>query len=242
MVVRALSLLLLTLASVGWPAMLAAQPMTSVPLVVEKAAIVENQVHVTVKNVGKQTVVAWGVEARVKFADGTSQWLGATTDAYEAPVHKSPYSSLLRPGGTYTLGLPAQVRNPEDAVDVSAAPTVVVFDDDRAAGDERRVDYLFQDRARNEQVWRRIEAALVAAASRSTEPLSVLENLDAELESVDDKATRESLAFQEMRHKVSKAIRPDQFEKRSVGQRLTELQSEVRSRRAAAEAHAKRRY
>lgn len=152
MVVGACTAMLVTLAAVGWAGVLAAQSVGTATLVIESATIVEGQVQVTVKNAGKQTIVAWGVEARVAFADGTSQWLGATTDAYEAAVHKSPHSALLPPGGRYTLGLHAQVRNPEGAVGVSAAPTVVVFDDDRATGDERRVDYLFRDRARNQEI------------------------------------------------------------------------------------------
>ena len=76
-------------------------------LIVEQPEIITmtagiQQLSITVQNVSSFTVVAWGVEAVVGCANGSSAKGRVSTDGYELAARGS-FSSVLQPDAKYTI-------------------------------------------------------------------------------------------------------------------------------------------
>jgi hypothetical protein len=128
------------------------------------------------------------------------------------------------------------------AVTVTAAPTLVVFDDDTATGDETRLDRLFAARAVNEQVRRQLETLLESAVTRSVDPMSALHDAASQLGAIESAEVRRSPPFIEFDRKIASAVSSGQADAASAASRLQQLRQEATSLRRVAEAHARRRF
>jgi hypothetical protein len=203
---------------------------------------VNGRAAVELVNVGTRTIVAWGVTAQVKYADGTSRGQEVMTDGFEQSVRKYPNSPVIPPGGRYVLVFATGVTNLTEAVTVAAAPTLVVLDDDTAIGDERRLESLFNARALNEQVWQQLQTVLESAATRLADPLSALHDAASSLAAIESADVRRSPAFTEFERKIAFALRSGQADAASAGTRLQQLRQEAALLRGVAVAHARRRF
>jgi hypothetical protein len=87
-----------------------------IPLRIEQSRVVNGRAVVELVNIGTRTIVAWGVSAQVKYADGTSRGQETMVDGFEQSVRKYSNGSVLPPGGRYVLVL-AGVTNLTDGGD-----------------------------------------------------------------------------------------------------------------------------
>jgi hypothetical protein len=213
-----------------------------IPLRIEQPRVVNGRVTVELVNVGTRTIVAWGVTAQVKYADGTSRGHEVMTDGFEQSVRQYPNNPVLPPGGRYVLAFATGVANVTDVVTVASAATLVIFDDDTAMGDERRLERLFADRAVNERVLQQLETVLESAVKRSADPLSALHDAASQLAAIESAEVRRSPAFTEFDRKIAFALRSGQADAASAGPRLQQLRQEATSLRSVAVAHAQRRF
>jgi hypothetical protein len=211
------------------------------PLRVEQPRVVNGRATVEIVNVGRRPIVAWGVTAHVTYADGTSRGQEVMTDGFEQSVRNYPNSSVLPPGGRYVLVLPGAASLTE-ALTVTAAPTLVVFDDDTAAGDEMRIERIFAHRAVNQQVWQQLDTLLESAIERSAGPVSALRDAASQLSAIESVDVRRSAAFDEFDRKIASALRSGQADGVSAAARLQQLRQETALLRSVAVAHARRRF
>ncbi len=209
-------------------------------LAVDHTEVVRGELAVTVHNIGGRTIMAWGVEGRVRFADGTSRRVRVTTDGYESGARGAKETSSLRPDGRYTITMHVPSSGtPSDVAAVTAMPTFMIFDDDSAAGDEEEISLLFRDRAVAQRGWQLLERILDESRIGSLDAASTLRTVQAEWEAIQDDEVRRSLAYMEIRRSLAYGVaRPSSADANDFLGRFT---TEANARRAAAEAHSRRR-
>lgn len=223
-----------------------AQPVPSLPLVVDEATVLPgdpedrdrwDQVSVTVRNPGKQTIVAWGVRGQIEFADGKTRPIGLSTDGAIVTLSQRG-SSVLPPDGRYTiLGALPSNRPAKDVRSVTAEASFVIFDDDTALGDERSIGHHFAVRADNQRVWPVVAGAFLDAMNRWTDPREVIAAADQALAAIDDEAILKSMTYLSVRRVLGTALKYP----RDYSVFLKSTLEEIRLRGKAADAHAQRR-
>jgi hypothetical protein len=220
-----------------------AQPAPLAGLVVERTAVVDRQISVTVRNTSSQRITAWGVRGQVTYDSGKSETVetyfdGAITGFPDGPVYKArtfdPGTSLTRSCGIVLGAL---------VTEISLAPSVVVFEDRTAAGDERIIRNVFDYRARERQAMHAIDKILFGEASSSFRDTSAsVARLQSSLAAVADDATiRDSFAYRSVTQDLSLALRLEPQDETKLQKRLREILEAARARLVKAEEHYKRR-
>ena len=216
------------------------------PLVVERAEVAPggpsaqgpDQISVSVHNAGDKTIVAWGVRSQITFADGKTSGGGVSIDEVEYRGLERRGSRVLPPGGRHTItfgGLPSK-RQATDVRTVTAKAEFVILDDDTALGDENTIVRYFTRRAENQRAWPTIETAFTDAMAQSSDPRQQLIDARTNLEAIaEDERTTEAYTSIHRDLTVNSRIAPD------PAGLLKRLVDEIRSRRAAADAHYQRR-
>ena len=137
----------------------------------------------------------------VTFADGYVWRGGASSDGVEYLNLSSQLSrgraSIIAPGASYTFDTLSwsSGRSDRDIASVGAAPTFVIFDDDRGLGDEREIRRNFKNRADNYRAWRVIDRIFADAVAHHPNPHDVLVAAQTALESMTDDTIKRSQAF-----------------------------------------------
>ena len=175
------------------------------PLVVDRAEVLAidpltrltDQISVSVHNTGDKTIVAWGVRTHVTFADGKTSVGGTMMDHMESRALVRRDSKILPPDARMTInsGGLSNRRPAKDVQSVTARSTFVIFDDDRALGNERDIKFFFGKRAANQRAWPVIERVFADAIARTADPREVLVAADQGLESITDESIRQSYAY-----------------------------------------------
>ncbi len=186
-----------------------AQPSAAlaIPLVVERAAVVDGRLHVVLFNPGSVQAVGWGISATVTYVDGSSERLGASCDAYPELVAPKPISRLVGPGGRTDIRIGAPAKGPEHVAHVTAVTTFAIFENDSAIGDEKLIESYFQRRAVDERVWTEVEKVVADAALISVDALSGIEDIQARLMLIKDAAVQQAPSFHSFQREVATALR-----------------------------------
>jgi hypothetical protein len=220
-----------------------AHVLQTIPLTVEDVRILAPtreglppDVAITVRNTGTRVIEAWGVAGEVRYANGVTKRIGATTDAYEMtsfPESMRPPAELntrLPPDGRATLKTSTPTVALAAPTDAAAFPTFVVFDDDTAAGEEAMIEFVFSRRQLAQRVWRVAHQTWTAAVAQGLKPEQTGASILAALEAAGDEVTQ-SIPFSIVRRTLSSSS-PERFER---------LRLQIESRLAAADRHAQRR-
>lgn len=213
------------------------------PLAVEDARIVLDDprhkspgVHVTVRNSGPRAITAWALAGEVRFADGSTEPIGHSVDTFELGKEKFLHPSTTR---MTRLGLQLPPKNDAAATEVIVSPSMVIFDDATAAGDERMIAYHFDRRERSRRVWQLLEAALGAEPARVADPDEARRAIEQEFEPALSDELRNTGAYHAARVNLRLALEPStRLDARGV---LSELLRMASARRAAGDEHATRR-
>jgi hypothetical protein len=109
---------------------------------------------VTLSNVSRKAVTAWGCSVEGQYADGSKRSNYMVTDDVTALLSQNPQDRALRAGGARDV----DILLPLDAsgalpVTVRATLTFVAFDDRSAVGDKREIDRLAADRKSMAASW-----------------------------------------------------------------------------------------
>jgi hypothetical protein len=197
----------------------------------------EVSVVVRVRNNGARTIVAWGIEAAVTFADETRRSGALWVDGYEDHVRKTSRSPVLPTNATTSVPIPISASG-KTATAAIVQPTFVVFDDDTAAGNERSVALVFAARALNERVWAFVERILDDAVGSSLDARSAVEAAEVALKEADDDLKR-SWVFDDVTLRLRNSLR--ESDNARLQSSLNEFRQEARLRRVTAAAHVTRR-
>jgi hypothetical protein len=240
---RSYRILLLTLVIALQSGGLAAQSVaTGLPLLVEETHVVDRFIVLTVRNVDARTMTAWGVRGLVTFDGGVTQWVDMTIDAYQSGFHDESTGKpvVFVPGATVTARIGVRLR---DGVvsGVSLVPTAVVLDDGTASGDEQAIETMFAVRARERRACQLIESVLARHLAAVRDPLDAIHLIERDLDGAADDEVRQTRPYSSFRQNLSIAVERASSRQLDLEERLREMQADVRSRRAAADNHYRRR-
>jgi hypothetical protein len=205
-------------------------------LVVEQATIdtATGTIAVRVRNEGKRTIVAWGVNTTLTDTNGATRHTAGGIDGYESDVRTVPDDPVLRPNGVYTITLDAPPRF--EPVSVTASPAYAIFDDNSAVGEERSIESWFRRRAQNAVAWQFIERTIEDARASATTPVGILQLVDAEIAAA-AREIHDSRPAQEVAIRIRVALRSAE----TAQSLLQSLSVEAGSRRKAAASRSLRR-
>ena len=220
-----------------------AQPSAAlaIPLVVERAAVVDGRLHVVLFNPGSVQAVGWGISATVTYVDGSSERLGASCDAYPELVAPKPISRLVGPGGRTDIRIGAPAKGPEHVAHVTAVTTFAIFENDSAIGDEKLIESYFQRRAVDERVWTEVEKVVADAALISVDALSGIEDIQARLMLIKDAAVQQAPSFHSFQREVATALRVAGRDLIIARRQMDSLRRHVELQLRAAQKHRHRR-
>jgi hypothetical protein len=228
--------------STGVAAQPTAQTSGAIPLTVEQVKVSEGHLQVTARNAGDRVITAWGMEASVWCADGTSERYQAFTDGYAAPLRSIQDTARLTAGSGHTLLFPIEVRTHKAIAKTAAQPLFAIFDDGTAVGDELLIAQVFQTRAMDMKVWQVFADTLARAQARGGDPLTILRSATADLDAIQDPVIHSAPAFHEASQRLASVIRRVSSDKATSSPAdIDTLLGELRARRAAAEVHSHRR-
>jgi len=212
-------------------------------LIVEQPRIITTaagfqQLSIAVQNVSNFTVVAWGVDAIVPCADGSSAKGRVSTDGYELAARGSSFSSVLQPNTKYTITM--HVPHCKEATPIPSATAtacVVVFDNDVAIGDETEIGVLFRARGANEKTWGLFERIVADVASQPgrDDPIATLRE---KWSAVDDPDVRESFAYSQIGRSV---LRNPNLQKLAPDKVVEQISREANKGHAISASHRERR-
>jgi hypothetical protein len=196
------------------------------------------QLSITVQNVSNFTVVAWGVDAVVQCADGSSAKGRVSTDGYELAARGSSFSSVLQPNAKYTITMHVpHCIQPTPIPSATATACVVVFDNDVAIGDETEIAVLFRARAANEKAWGLFKRMVADVASQLGQGDRVAP-LREKWSAVDDPDVRESFAYSQIDRSV---LRNLSLQKLAPEKFVEQISQEANKGYAISAAHQERR-
>lgn len=224
-------------ASHVWP-----QPGPSLPLVVERTAVIDRQVSVTVRNIGSRTITAWGVRGRVTYTNGASEVVEMFSDGSIGGFRDGPADTArtFASGSTVIGGIGSRLR---DSVvsGISISPAAVVFDDGPAVGDEQVIRRVFALRGRERRALHLVDTVLSEEVSQRADAWSAITAAQRRLDEVADDEIRQSVAYRNVRRNLSLAFELDGENRINLGERLRHIKEDMRTRRAAADRHHERR-
>jgi hypothetical protein len=215
----------------------------TMPLRVEQARVAAAaregdpaDIVVTVHNTGAQVIEAWGVRGEVRYTNGVTRPIQVSTDTYETP--SLPESSRPSVGsskrllvdGTATLTVSAPMVPLAAAADVTVYPTLAVFEDDTATGDEPSIESIFSLRRRNQRIWQLASETWKSGLAQGLNLEQAAAATVAAMEAGGDEVRR-STGLLNIRTTLASSD-PSRFQ---------QVQMEIESRLAAANRHAVRR-
>jgi hypothetical protein len=193
---------------------------------------------ITLFNPGPRTVHGFFVQSMTTSADGRTSYGGVGSDAYAFPGQEEGRGGPILPGARRIVhtGYPYRPGT-EGPVSFGARVVSVIFEDDTAVGDEKEIQYLFERRALNQRTWPLVGKVIAEAVAAGGEPQTVLERIASALEAISDESFQRTDA-----HAVSRVLSLNVKHTRDPALLLETFVAEVRERRAATEAHWRRKY
>ena len=183
------------------------------PLVVDQASIAydarlpgpgRNVLTIELHNNGAKTITAWAYWMELRLSDGTNRRVPRFVDTLPAT---SPSQFFVAPGGRRTeTDFPPSV-SPATVADISVQVEAVIFEDATAAGDESLLAHMFAGRLEHRQAWNGMSEILSVARARYSDPLEVLEKVNADSQAAGSKP---STAVREVQQRARAGIRSTQ--------------------------------
>ena len=219
---------------------LAAQEHPTRSLTIEASRVVDGSVVVTLRNIDNRAISAWGVQGVATFKGGGKKSIDMTIDGCVTGFRNAAgAASMLLPGATYTSrGGGLQLKEPVAAL--SLTPSIVVFEDGSATGDEAKIESLFLLRARDRRAYRTIELAL-ARQLGADDPLASVTAFERALEAGADDESHSSPLYINVRGNLRLAVKAASDRRLDLAARLREMWQEATANRSSADKHYRRR-
>ena len=221
------------------PAAAQSDPLQAMP--VWKAEVDNRWVVLTLRNTASETITAWAVRGRVTYEDGSTEGIGVSSDAgltgyreggADVPRAFTPGSSI-----TTRFGLVKDRR----VTSLSIVPTLVIFANGMAIGDERAIAFTFESRRREHDALQLVAKLLADVMEKSGARWETLEAIDRRMDDPRTQSIRDSTAFGLVRQNVRLWMRSDQGDQERAAFRLQYLLGDIRSKLALAKEHMLRR-
>ena len=211
-------------------------------LVIEKALVVDRHLVLAVRNSSPRRITAWGVRGRVTFDGSAEQMVEEVFDGYESGFYLSPDHKpvVFVPGATVTKRLSVRLR---DSLVTSAAlaPTAVVFGDGTATGQDGVIAFVFAQRARERRACEILETVLTRHVGTVADAFTAATLIERALDDAADDHIRDTRQYRSFRRNLAHAMELASANRVNLGERLRQMQLDIRSRRAIAEANYRRR-
>ncbi len=236
--------LLVILGVCGLPLHATAQVGEPPGLVIDRTAIVERQVSVTVRNTSEQSITAWGVRGLVTYETGQPEKIEMYADGFATGFPDGTGSvRAFAPGETLSR-LCGIVLRDIPVKSISLTGTALVFADGSSAGDEQVIQRVFDRRARDRRVLQTLESVLnqVEASTKSMDASAAIAEARARLLGVaEDVEIRESGFYRNIVDNLTLATRFHAQDANRLRAMFSSQVDDARRWRAAAEQHYQRR-
>jgi uncharacterized protein DUF4232 len=221
---------------------LAAQATPNASLAILERHVENGHIVLTVRNTGKRTITAWGATGFATFDGGGRQVVGVVSDGYETGFRSYPSGQVvvLTPGATVTTQIGTKLRD-TTVTDIAVAPSLVVFDDGTAIGDEPNIDLVFAGRRREREAWRLIESIVTRQLATQVEALTTVGLIEGELDALANDEVRSTGAYSNFRRNLSLGVEGASAGRLDLGKRLRQMQQDATLHRAAADRNYQRR-